>query len=147
MIWTGTKNELDQFFKELNKKHPPIKFDYKASKDRIVFIGTEIYLHNGKLHTKIYRKETDRQHYLHMKSEHPKPLKDSLPYIQAIRIKRINSNQVRLINSPTEVKNNFVKQVYHPSLIYEHLKGSVYLTESNLLRKKTHDKNQTEYLS
>ena len=43
LIWTGTKNELDQFFKDLNKKHPSIKFDYKTSKYRIVFVDTEIY--------------------------------------------------------------------------------------------------------
>ena len=41
------------------------------------------------------------------------------------------------------MKNEYVKQGYHPSLI----KGSVYLTKSTLLRKKTHDKNQAKYLS
>ena len=71
LIWTGTKNELDQFFKNLNKKDPSTKFYNKASKNRIVFLDSEIYLHNGKLYTKIYRKETDRHHYLHIKSEHP----------------------------------------------------------------------------
>ena len=60
LIWTGTKNELDQFFKDLNKKHPSIKFDCEVAKNRIVFVDTEIYLRNGKLHTKIYRKEADR---------------------------------------------------------------------------------------
>ena len=108
LIQTGTKNELNQFFKDLNKKHPSIKFDYKASKNRIV-PDTEIYLHNGKLHTKTNRKETDRQHYLHIKSEHPKGLKDSLPYSQAIRIIGISSNQVDLNNSLKEMKNKFVK--------------------------------------
>ena len=43
LIWTGTKNELDQFFKDLNKKHLSIKFDYKTSKDRIVFLDTANY--------------------------------------------------------------------------------------------------------
>ena len=62
--WSGQEqNELDQLFKDLNKKYLFIKFDYKASKVRIVILDTEIYLHNGKLHTEIYRKETDRQHY------------------------------------------------------------------------------------
>ena len=75
LIRIGTKNELHQFFKDLNKKHPTIKFDHKVSKDRIVVLATEIYLHNDKLHTKIYRKETDRQHFFHIKSEHPKSLK------------------------------------------------------------------------
>ena len=61
LIWTGAKNELDQFFKDLNKKNLSIKFDYKASKNHIMFLDTEIYLHDGKLHTEIYRNETDRQ--------------------------------------------------------------------------------------
>ena len=30
--WTRSKNEFDQFFKDLNKIHPSIKFHYKASK-------------------------------------------------------------------------------------------------------------------
>ena len=73
LIWTGTKNELDQF-KDLSKKHPSKKIDHKASKNRILFLDIEIYLHNGKLHTKIYRKETDQQYFFHIKSEHPKSL-------------------------------------------------------------------------
>ena len=40
-ISTGIKNGLDQFFKDLNKKHPSIKFDYKALKNCIVFLDTE----------------------------------------------------------------------------------------------------------
>ena len=57
---TGTKIELDQFFKNLYKKHPSTKFVYKVLRDGTVFLDTEIYPHNSKLHTKIYRRETDR---------------------------------------------------------------------------------------
>ena len=121
---------------DLNKKHPSIKFDYKTSKDRIVFLDTEIYLHNGKLHTKIYRKETDQQHYLHIQSEHPKSLKDSLPYSQAIRTKRISSNQVNLNDSLKETKNNFVKQGYHLSLINKHLERISLLNRIDLTTEK-----------
>ena len=131
MIWAGKKNELDQFFTDLNKKHPSVKFDYKASKERIVFLNTEIYLHNGKLHTKIYRKETDRQIYLHIKSEHPKSLKD-----QAIQIKQISSNQVDLKNSLQEMKNNFVKQGYHSLLINENLDSISLLNRIDLITGK-----------
>ena len=136
LIWTGTKNEFDQFFKDLNEKHPSIKFVYKASKDRIVFLDTAIYLHNGKLQTKTYRKETDRQYYLHIKSGHPKSLKDILPYSQAIRDKWISLNQVDLNNSLKEMKNNFVKQGYHPSLINEHLERIRLLNRIDLITEK-----------
>ena len=110
-----------------------IKFDYKASKDHVVFLDTEIYLPDGKLHTKIYRKETDRQHYLHIKSEHAKSLKDSLPYSQVIRIKRISSNQVDLNNSLKEIKKNFIKQGYRPSLINEHVERISLLNRIDLI--------------
>ena len=80
LILTGTQNEFDQFFEDLKEKHPSINFEYKALKNRVAFLDTEVYLHNGKLHTKICRKETDRQHYLHIKCEHPKSLEDSLPF-------------------------------------------------------------------
>ena len=51
----------------MNKKHTSIKLDYKALENCIVFLDARIYLQNGKLHKKIYRKETDRQHYLQIK--------------------------------------------------------------------------------
>ena len=83
-IIQGQRKNLINSSKIQIKKHLCIKFYYKAWKDRIVFLETEIYLHNGKLDTKIYRKETDRQHYLHIKFEHPKSWRDSLPFSQTI---------------------------------------------------------------
>ena len=37
LIWTGTKNEVDQFFNDLNKKHSSKELDYKASKTALRF--------------------------------------------------------------------------------------------------------------
>ena len=103
-----------------------------------MFLDTEIYLYNVKLH-KVIQKETDRKYYRHIKSEHPKSLKHSLPYSQAIRIKRKGSNQVDLNKSLKEMKNNFVKQGYYSPLINEQLERIS--LKLNLLRKKTPGKN------
>ena len=91
-IWTGSKTDLQKVLNELNTKHPSIKFEYEISKERISFLDTEIYIKN-KLHTKIFRKKTDRQTFLNINSEHPKSLKNSIPYSQALRIKRICSTK------------------------------------------------------
>ena len=59
-IWTGAKDQLITFLTDLNTKQISIKFEYKISRSSIPFIGTEVYIKNNKLCTKIYRKETDR---------------------------------------------------------------------------------------
>ena len=74
---------------ELNTKLDSIKFEYKISKISISFLDTEVYIKNNKLCTKICRKQTNLKSFLDKDSEHPKSLKDSIPYSQALRMKRI----------------------------------------------------------
>ena len=79
---------------DLNKKHPSIKFEFKYSQTKIQYVDVLIYKdQNNMLETTIYRKQTDRQNYLEARSEHPKLLKDSIPYSQALHIKQICSSQ------------------------------------------------------
>ena len=73
IIWTETKNKLDQFQNNLNKKRPSIKSHNNVLRNYIAFLNTNIYLHDGNLYTKIYKKENDQEHYLQIKSDHPNP--------------------------------------------------------------------------
>ena len=85
-MWTGSKSDLEKVLNELTTKHPSIKFEYEISKERISFLDTEINIKNNKLHTKIFRKKTNRQTFLNINSEHAKSLKNSIPYSQALWI-------------------------------------------------------------
>ena len=68
MIWIGTKEELLKFINELNQK-------YKTS------IWFQVFKNiNNKLQTTLYKKKPDRQSYLQADSEHPRSLKESIPY-------------------------------------------------------------------
>ena len=114
MIWTGSEQELLDFMSDLNKKHPSIKFEFKYSQTKIEFLDVLIYKdHNNMLQTTIYRKQTDRQNYLDARSEHPKLLKDSIPYSQALRIKRICSSQQEFLNHTAKMINPFQKRGYN----------------------------------
>ena len=87
MVWTSSEQELLDFMSDLNKKHLSIKFESKYSQTKIKFVDVLVYKdHNNMLQT-IQRKQMDRQNYLDARSEHPKLLKDSIPYSQALRIK------------------------------------------------------------
>ena len=120
-IWTGSKTDLDKFLNELNAKHPSIKFEYEISKERISFLDTEIYIKNNKLHTKIFRKKTDCQTFLNINSEHPKSLKNSIPYSQALQVKRNCSTKKDFDHHSRELKERFLKQGYDQGLLDEQL--------------------------
>ena len=60
MVWTSTHKELERFIKEINLVHPSIKFTVETSKNEINFLDTTVYIKNNVLHTKTYRKPTDR---------------------------------------------------------------------------------------
>ena len=76
-IWTGTKEQVANYFNILNKKHNPIKFEHKMSQTSTTFFDKETFYKN-----------LSEKHFLHVDSEHPKFLKDSIPHSQALRIKR-----------------------------------------------------------
>ena len=109
-IWTGSKEQFIWKLDELNTKHDPNKFEYKTSKTTISFLDPDMYIKNNKRYTKIYRKQTDRQSSLHIDSEHPKSLKVSISYIQAIRIKRICATSQDFHYHCKELKQRFLEQ-------------------------------------
>ena len=132
-MWTGSKTDLEKFLNELNGKHPSIKFEYEISKEGISFLDTEIYIKNNKLRTKVFRKKADRQTFLKINSEHPKSLKNSVPYSQALRIKRICSTKKDFYHHSRKLTDRFLKQGYDQKLVDEQLEKVDKLVRDDLL--------------
>lgn len=113
VIWKGTKKEFQNFVKELNRCHPTIKFDFEICETEVNFLDTTVYKDtNDKLRTKLYKKPTDRQNYLHLKSEHSPSLKKSIPYSQALRIPRICHDEHDLLENCNKLAETFEKRGY-----------------------------------
>ena len=86
----------------------------KTQNKEINFLDTIIVYKRGKsLQTRLYRKKSDRQNYLHHKSEHPKSLKESIAYSQALRIKRICSEDDEFEHSINELQKKFEERDYN----------------------------------
>ena len=91
-IWKRTNAELKSFLEIVSHKHSSIKFDYKYIKSKVELLDTFISKDEIKtLQTTISRKSTARQSYLRATSRHPAFFKNSIPYSQMLRIKRICS--------------------------------------------------------
>ena len=81
------------------------------SKAEINFLDTIVFKVNNKLRTKLYIKPTDRQSYLHSKSEHPNSTKKSIAYSQPLRFNKICYNRSDLHNNCKRLLNTLTKRV------------------------------------
>ena len=118
MVWTKSENELKSFINEINKKHHSIKCDFKFSKGKIEFLDTSVYKdHNNRLQTTLYKKPTDVQNYLHAKSAHPLPLEKTIPYSEALRIKRVGSAFDEYKKHSNDLVKRFMEKGYKKNII------------------------------
>ena len=108
------------FLNDLNAKHNSIKFEYKISQSGILFLDTEVYIKN-KLHKNSYRKETDRQNFLHINSEPSISLKNSIPYVQVLRVKRTCSEIENYKLYCSEFEQKFIEKGYKSDLLNLHI--------------------------
>ena len=69
-----------------------------------------------KFYIKIYRKQTNRQSFLHINLEHPNTLRDNIPNIQALRIKQICTLSKGFEHHCKELKKRFLEQGYNSEL-------------------------------
>ena len=138
LLWNGTLDELEKFLEQLNKLHPTIKFDAKYSKSSIEFLDTKVYKStDGKLHTTLYTKPTDRQSYLHNKSYHPNSCKRSIAYSQALRIKRICSEPSEFEEHVKTLSTKLTARGYNPEMIEQQIDKARQCNRDSLLKPKT----------
>ena len=123
MIWKGTKAELITFIKDLNEKYKTIKFNFQVSRRAIAFLDAMLYKdENNNIQTTLYRKPTDQQAFLHAKSEHPRSLKSSIPYSQALRLKTICSTSTEFDKNCAAIKQKFLDRQYKEEVLDEQIK-------------------------
>ena len=64
-IWTEGDQALSEFLDYLNKNHHSIKFTMESSKEKVIFLDTQVRIGNDKkLEEELYSKPTDSHNYL-----------------------------------------------------------------------------------
>jgi len=118
IVWEHGIEELNTFLEHLNTCHPSIKFTNEHSTDKINFLDTTVNVsQDGTLYTSLYCKPTDSHNYLMYDSAHPAHCKDSLPYSQLLRVRRICTRVEDYDLSATMMCKHFYRRKYPPELI------------------------------
>ena len=105
------------------------------SKTEINFLDTTVFKIDNKLRTKVYVKPTDRQSYLHSKSEHPNSTKKSIAYSQALRFNKICYNRSDLHNNCKRLLNTLTKRGYNKKDTTTQINRAISIPRKELLKK------------
>ena len=90
---------MAEFLQWINELHDNIKFTWHWLKRTINYLDVQIINNNSVIETDLYTKPTDKHQYLFHTSCHAKGVKQSIPYAQALRLRRICSTSVAFENN------------------------------------------------
>ena len=142
-IWTHGIEKLQKFLSYINNFHPTIKFDYTYSYKSVNFLDTTVYINpNNKLESDLYIKPTDRTLLLHQNSFHPQTCKNSIIYSQALRYRRIITDNTRLQQRLYNLLIALIHRGYKHDNIITSFNKAILCTQNELLNK-TGNANKT----
>ena len=135
LIWKGDESSLTTFIKYLNGVESSIKFTHEKSYKSVNFLDTKVIKDvQDNISTDIFQKPTDTHPYLHWTSAHPPHLKKSIPYIQALRLRRICSSTTILKQRILDYSNFFVACGYKRDRALSEMRKVLSLTQDESLR-------------
>ena len=98
-------------------------------------MDTRVYIKNGRVETDLHTKPTDKHQYLHTKSCHPRHCKTAIPFSQALRLRRICSEQDNLVTRSQELKQHLIKRGYPEQMLDTEIHRAISVSrEDSLLR-------------
>ena len=112
-----TKEELEQFIGFVNSFHPALKFTWEISETSVTFLDINISVQDNNLATIVHYKPTDSHSYLLYSSSHPSHVKDSIPYSQFVRLRRLCSADSDFNSKYDEMFNFFSERGYPDSIL------------------------------
>ncbi|CAH2301456.1 Hypothetical predicted protein [Pelobates cultripes] len=114
IIWNNVGPTPNQMLEIINNLDKPVRLTMTTSEEQIDFLDVRVYKENGKIAYTLFNKSTDRNTLLHAESHHPRPLINSLPQSQFMRVIRNNSNVANIKIQLQTMWDKFLARGYNP---------------------------------
>ena len=138
MVWLHGLTELLKFIDHLNSSQQHIKFTHEHSRIKVNYLDTTVKYTEGKgLSCNVYSKPTDTQSYLRYNSCHPSHIRDSLPYSQLLRLRRICTDHKDYVKNSLKMIRAFHDRGYPLSNLLDKFYQVLELDRNSLLEKVT----------
>ena len=102
--------------------HPAHQYTHTISETSLPFFDINLHISGNRLQTSAHYKETDTHSYLHHQSSHPRHSKNSLPYSQLLRLRRLCSDDYDFTTRAQEMCGFFQERGYPSDLLREELR-------------------------
>ena len=114
---SSSREELDHFITSVNYFHPALKYTWEISETSLAFLDIKVYISGNVLCTSVHYKPTDSHSYLLYSLSHPSHVKNSIPYSQFLRLRRLCSDDSDFSSKPEEMCQFFEKRGYPVSVV------------------------------
>ena len=128
---------LLEFITFVQNFNPDIKFTFSISSTAVVFLDISIHLKDGTFMTSVHYKETDSHSYLQYESSHPLSTKNSIPYSQFLRLRRLCSDPDEFQEKSKEMSQFFTARDYPQAVIDQARKRVESVTRPDALCNQT----------
>ena len=126
-IWTSDEESLTRFIDHLNSFH---------STTETHFLDVVIREEENGHTTDLFAKPTDKHQYLHSASCHPRHCKTSIAYSQALRLRRICSNDSDLLRHSQVLKTHLVSRGHSSRAVHQAIKKVKSMPRLSVLSEK-----------
>jgi hypothetical protein len=114
----------------------------EKSTEEIPFLDMSVKLKNDKTETDLYCKETDSHNYLLYSSAHPLACKNSIPYSQFLRVRKICTNLCDFDKHATILGAHFRRRGYPEPLLERAVLKARRLDRQSILKPKDKTENK-----
>ena len=135
IVWTEGEEKLKQFIDYLNNAHDTIKFTCKWSDHEIEFLDVKVINESGVLETDVFIKPTDSHQFLHYSSCHPGACKRSIPFAQAMRLRRICSKSCFFEKRAGDLVEFLLERGYRKAYVESQVDKVRRMTRADVLSK------------
>ena len=136
LIWTSDEESLTRFIDHMNSFHRTIKFTSEYSTTETHFLDVVIRKEEIGLTADLFVKPTDKHQYLHSTSCHPRHCKTSIAYSQALRQRRICSNDSDFLRHSQVLKTHLVSRGHSSRAFHQAIKKVKSMPRLSVLSEK-----------
>ena len=109
---SSTREDLNQFITAVNSFHSALKYTWEISDTSLAFLDIKVSIEGNGLCTSAHYKPTDSHSYLLYSSSHPSHVKNSIPYSQFLRLRRLYSDDSDFSSKSEEMCDFFDRRGY-----------------------------------